>query len=195
MVKRIEPEPKENAGGLAPLGITMVSSGPRMWGPDGFNKEVLGGGGSNTQTNDYRTVYSDDPETQKADVKSFSQIGSGALPLAEIPSIAVCLRSESIPINSLAKNFRNNDPSIIGYVRNDTLFFDLRTVLKDEDRVLLSVFKKSPGDEYIKNVTEQLYESALLLEGSLDDPHKLVNRLNKMLEESSDWYVEVKNLK
>ena len=59
-------------------------------------------------------------------------------------------------------------------------------------RNLLSVFKKSSNDEYIKNVTEQLYESALLLEGSLDDPHKLVNRLNKMLEESSDWYVQVK---
>jgi molecular chaperone HtpG len=59
-------------------------------------------------------------------------------------------------------------------------------------RNLLSVFKKSSDDEYIKNVTEQLYESALLLEGSLDDPHKLVNRLNKMLEESSDWYVKVK---
>ena len=59
-------------------------------------------------------------------------------------------------------------------------------------RNLLSVFKNSSNDEYIKNVTEQLYESALLLEGSLDDPHKLVNRLNKMLEESSDWYVQVK---
>jgi molecular chaperone HtpG len=62
-------------------------------------------------------------------------------------------------------------------------------------RNLLSVFKKSSGDDYIKNVTEQLYESALLLEGSLDDPHKLVNRLNRMLEESSDWYVEVKKIK
>ena len=51
-------------------------------------------------------------------------------------------------------------------------------------RNLLSVFKKSANDEYIKNVTEQLYESALLLEGSLDDPHKLVSRLNKMLEET-----------
>ncbi|MGB5847743.1 MAG: molecular chaperone HtpG, partial [Ignavibacteriaceae bacterium] len=59
-------------------------------------------------------------------------------------------------------------------------------------RNVLSVFKKSSEDEYTKNVTEQLYESALLLEGSLEDPHKLVNRLNKMMEESSDWYVEVK---
>jgi len=62
-------------------------------------------------------------------------------------------------------------------------------------RNLLTVFKKSSNDNYIKNVTEQLYESALLLEGSLDDPHKLVNRLNKMMEESSDWYVEVKKIK
>ncbi len=59
-------------------------------------------------------------------------------------------------------------------------------------RNLLKVYKKSEGDDYIKNVTEQLYESALLLEGNLDDPHKLINRLNKMLEESSDWYVKVK---
>ena len=59
-------------------------------------------------------------------------------------------------------------------------------------RNLLTVFKKSSDDDYIKNVTEQLYESALLLEGSLDDPYRLVNRLNKMLEESSDWYVKVK---
>ena len=59
-------------------------------------------------------------------------------------------------------------------------------------RNLLKVFKKSNNDDFIKSVTEQLYESALLLEGSLDDPHKLINRLNKMMEESSDWYVEVK---
>ena len=59
-------------------------------------------------------------------------------------------------------------------------------------RNLLKVFKKSNNDEFIKSVTEQLYESALLLEGSLDDPHKLINRLNRMMEESSDWYVEVK---
>jgi len=59
-------------------------------------------------------------------------------------------------------------------------------------RNLLKVFKKSNNDDFIKSVTKQLYESALLLEGSLDDPHKLINRLNKMMEESSDWYVEVK---
>jgi molecular chaperone HtpG len=55
-------------------------------------------------------------------------------------------------------------------------------------RNLMNVFKKNEGDQFIVDTTEQLYESALLLEGSLDDPHKLVNRLNKMLTEASELY-------
>lgn len=61
-------------------------------------------------------------------------------------------------------------------------------------RNLIKVFKENSNDEYITNVTEQLFESALLLEGNLDDPYKLVNRLNKMLEQSSEWYTQVKNI-
>ncbi len=61
-------------------------------------------------------------------------------------------------------------------------------------RNLLKVFKSDKNDKYITDVTEQLYESSLLLEGYLADPHKLVNRINSMLEESSNWYTEVKKL-
>ncbi len=53
---------------------------------------------------------------------------------------------------------------------------------------LISVFKKDENDPFIMDTTEQFYESALLLEGNLDDPYKLVNRLNKMLTEASDLY-------
>lgn len=60
-------------------------------------------------------------------------------------------------------------------------------------RNMISVFKKNPDDDFIVNVTNQLYESALLLEGNLEDPHALVDRLNKMLEQSSEWYVKVKS--
>jgi molecular chaperone HtpG len=56
-------------------------------------------------------------------------------------------------------------------------------------RNLVNVFKKNENDQFIVDTTEQLYESALLLEGSLDDPHKLVSRLNKMLTEASELYV------
>lgn len=60
-------------------------------------------------------------------------------------------------------------------------------------RNLLSVFKKNSNDQFIVDTAEQLYESALLLEGNLDDPHKLVNRLNKMLTEASELYASSKN--
>lgn len=59
-------------------------------------------------------------------------------------------------------------------------------------RNLVNVFKKNEDDQFIVDTTEQLYESALLLEGSLDDPHKLVNRLNKMLTEASELYSKSK---
>jgi molecular chaperone HtpG len=57
----------------------------------------------------------------------------------------------------------------------------------------MNVFKKNENDPFIADTTEQLYESALLLEGSLDDPHKLVNRLNKMLTEASELYSKSKD--
>lgn len=61
-------------------------------------------------------------------------------------------------------------------------------------RNLLKVFKANDKDEYITTVVEQLYESSILLEGFLSDPHKLVNRVNSLLENSSEWYTSVKKL-
>jgi len=61
-------------------------------------------------------------------------------------------------------------------------------------RNLLKVFKADANDEFIKDSVEQLYESALLLEGSLLDPHTLANRINKMLDQSSDWYTSIKKV-
>lgn len=55
-------------------------------------------------------------------------------------------------------------------------------------RNLLGIFKNNPGDDFIVTAVEQLYESALLLEGYLNDPHKLVNRIQEILEKSSGWY-------
>ncbi|MCB0282660.1 MAG: molecular chaperone HtpG [Calditrichae bacterium] len=55
-------------------------------------------------------------------------------------------------------------------------------------RNLLKIYKNDPRDAFIDNAAEQLYESALLLEGYLTDPHKLVNRINKVLEQSSEWH-------
>jgi len=61
-------------------------------------------------------------------------------------------------------------------------------------RNLLKVYKNDAKDPYIEKVVQQLYETSLLLEGYLTDPHQLVNRTTALLEESSDWYLAVKKL-
>lgn len=61
-------------------------------------------------------------------------------------------------------------------------------------RNLMRIFKHDAEDELLKNSVEQLYESSLLLEGYLQDPHAMVARINKMLQNSSGWYAEIKKL-
>lgn len=57
-------------------------------------------------------------------------------------------------------------------------------------RNLLAVFAHNEKDEFVTTIVEQLYESALLMDGYLADPHKMVNRLNRLMEDSSAWYKE-----
>ena len=57
-------------------------------------------------------------------------------------------------------------------------------------RNLLKVFKANSKDEYITDTVEELFEAAQLLAGDLNDPHRLVNRINKSLEQSSEMYTE-----
>lgn len=57
-------------------------------------------------------------------------------------------------------------------------------------RNLLKVFKANSKDEYITDTVEELFEAAQLLAGDLTDPHRLVNRINKSLEQSSEMYSE-----
>ena len=55
-------------------------------------------------------------------------------------------------------------------------------------RNLLKIYKNNPKDPFIETTVEQLFESALLLEGYLNDPHKLVNRIQDILLKSSEWH-------
>ena len=59
-------------------------------------------------------------------------------------------------------------------------------------RNLLTIYKKDVNDPHFSRVTEQLYESSLLLEGYLNDPHLMVNRIEDLLENSTEWYVKSK---
>ncbi|NIW78563.1 MAG: hypothetical protein GWN16_03475, partial [Calditrichae bacterium] len=50
--------------------------------------------------------------------KTNSQMGSGTLPLIEIPSVALTVKSDKDSPQKLVAKLRENQPPIIGYIRD-----------------------------------------------------------------------------
>lgn len=72
-------------------------------------------------------------------VETCAQMGSGAMPLEEIPSIALRLISKSHSPVELARALREASPAIVGYIRDEALLLDLRTVGALDDAILIEV--------------------------------------------------------
>ncbi|RMF62255.1 MAG: L-seryl-tRNA(Sec) selenium transferase [Calditrichaeota bacterium] len=86
-----------------------------------------------------RRITAGEPKELEVEVvDAVSQIGSGALPLEELPSKAVRLRSPRLGVEGLARLFRLHTPPVLGYIRNDWLYFDVRTFLPGEEDLLVS---------------------------------------------------------
>jgi len=68
--------------------------------------------------------------------ESYAQTGSGALPLEKIKSYAITVMMEGKNIEKTASIIRNGDPPIIGYIKNERLYLDLRTVTRKEIQIL-----------------------------------------------------------
>ena len=62
-------------------------------------------------------------------------------------------------------------------------------------RNLFEIFKSNPQDYYLTSALEQLYDSSLLMEGYLKDPHAMVRRIQGILDRSSGWYLAVSSPK
>jgi molecular chaperone HtpG len=58
---------------------------------------------------------------------------------------------------------------------------------------LAEIQKKNSEDKLLKECIEQLYEGACLLEGSLEDPTKMVPRASVIMEKATDLYLQSLN--
>jgi L-seryl-tRNA(Ser) seleniumtransferase len=67
-----------------------------------------------------------------------SQVGGGALPLQELPTIVVAIKPHDISVNSLEENLRKGQLPIISRISKEELILDMRTVT-DEEISLLAV--------------------------------------------------------
>ena len=67
-------------------------------------------------------------------VDSQATIGGGSLPGQTLPSISICINSESP--DSLTKALRHAKNPVIARIEHDQVLIDLRTVLPEEDQIL-----------------------------------------------------------
>jgi L-seryl-tRNA(Ser) seleniumtransferase len=65
--------------------------------------------------------------------ESTSQIGSGALPTEELPTVVIAVVHETLNANRIGERFRRADPPIIGRIQEDRFLLDLRTIFDPED--------------------------------------------------------------
>lgn len=61
-------------------------------------------------------------------------------------------------------------------------------------RTMLKLSKADPDDSQLAEMIQSLFDSTLLLDGYIKDPHALASRATKLLEQASAWYADVKKL-
>lgn len=86
--------------------------------------------------------------TLKEDV---SQVGGGALPLQELSTIILSMKSPDRSVNSLEESLRKSDPPIISRISKEELIFDMRTVSDEEIPLLAAGIEKVLGKSECRN--------------------------------------------
>ena len=71
-------------------------------------------------------------------IDTTARIGGGALPRSEIPSVALEIKPRGCTPRQFATKLRLGEPPIIGYLSGKRFFIDLKTVLPDQDAVLVA---------------------------------------------------------
>jgi L-seryl-tRNA(Ser) seleniumtransferase len=66
---------------------------------------------------------------------STSQIGSGALPTEELPTLAISIDHPELGATAIAEKFRGANPPIIGRINDNRFLLDLRTIFDPEELV------------------------------------------------------------
>ena len=72
-----------------------------------------------------------------------SQVGGGALPLQELPTIIVSIKPLDFSVNRFEESLRKADPPIISRISKEELILDMRTVFDQEIPLLAAGIEKA----------------------------------------------------
>lgn len=78
-------------------------------------------------------------------VKTVSQVGGGAFPEQDLPTVAVALQPEEISVNKLEEQLRKGDDPVVGRIENGLFLLDMRTVADKEIAPLATIILRVFG--------------------------------------------------
>ncbi|MGB9804231.1 L-seryl-tRNA(Sec) selenium transferase [Desulfofundulus sp.] len=80
-----------------------------------------------------------------------SRVGGGAMPTADLPSMAVKVQPRQMNSENLARLLRAGEPAVMGRLQDESLILDMRTVLPGEIEVLAGAITAAlqPGKEVL----------------------------------------------
>ncbi|NTW88620.1 MAG: L-seryl-tRNA(Sec) selenium transferase, partial [Desulfobulbaceae bacterium] len=76
----------------------------------------------------------------------FSQVGGGALPLLQIPTILIMVTAAGISSQKLEYHMRMQEVPVIGRINKGQFLLDLRTMLEDDVPFIITALRTAPLD-------------------------------------------------
>jgi L-seryl-tRNA(Ser) seleniumtransferase len=76
----------------------------------------------------------------------YSEVGGGSLPDVVIPSYGILIKPHTMSLEALEERLRNLEVPIIGRIEKETLVLDMRTILKEEEPLVLSGLETANKD-------------------------------------------------
>jgi L-seryl-tRNA(Ser) seleniumtransferase len=87
-----------------------------------------------------------EPDARVDMVETTSQVGGGSLPTEGIRSCALGLSSRHLSPEEIAARLRAAEPPVVARIQDDLVLIDMRTVLPDDDRILIALVRKVLGE-------------------------------------------------
>lgn len=75
--------------------------------------------------------------------ESVSEVGSGSLSWATIPTLVICIKSDKLSAEKIGSSLRQCNPPVFGRIFEDTFSLDCRTILHKEVGFILKALEKT----------------------------------------------------
>jgi L-seryl-tRNA(Ser) seleniumtransferase len=79
-------------------------------------------------------------------VESDCAVGGGSMPTAQISSFALAVRSDRHSPDDISRMLRLEEPPVIARIRDDATVLDMRTLLKGDDKIIVTALRRITGE-------------------------------------------------